>query len=73
VSGGDHRWFKGSTGKERHVTRDINNNNNNNNTLTILRIVLNLMLLISKKLGVGCIPGPHCVKNKFLMKRSFEK
>jgi hypothetical protein len=35
LSGGDHRWFKRSTGKERPVTRDIhntsNNNNNNNN------------------------------------------
>jgi len=24
VSGGDHCWFEGSTGKERHVTGDIN-------------------------------------------------
>jgi hypothetical protein len=33
VSGGDHRWFKRSTGEKRPVTRDIhiNNNNNNNN------------------------------------------
>jgi hypothetical protein len=33
VSGGDHCWFKRSTGKERPVTGDddINNNNNNNN------------------------------------------
>jgi hypothetical protein len=31
VSGGDHRWFKGSTGEKRPVTRDNNNNNNNNN------------------------------------------
>jgi len=23
VSGGDHRWFKRSTGKKRPVTRDI--------------------------------------------------
>ena len=22
MSGGDHCWFKGSTGKKRHVTRD---------------------------------------------------
>jgi len=40
VRGGDHRWFKRSTGKERPVTidddddddDDNNNNNNNNNT-----------------------------------------
>jgi len=31
LSGGDSRWFKRSTGKKRHVTRDDNNNNNNNN------------------------------------------
>ena len=46
MSGGDHRWFKRSTGKKRLVTRDDNdddddgddgddddddNNNNNNN------------------------------------------
>jgi hypothetical protein len=31
VSGGGHRWFKESTGKERHVTGDNNDNNNNNN------------------------------------------
>jgi hypothetical protein len=28
VSGGDQRWFKRSTGKERHVTRNNNNYNN---------------------------------------------
>jgi hypothetical protein len=36
LSGGDHRWFKRSAGKERPVTRDshivYNNNNNNINT-----------------------------------------
>jgi len=31
VTGGDHRWFKTSTGKEIPVKRDIHNNNNNNN------------------------------------------
>ena len=30
LSGGDHCWFKRSSRKKRHVTRDINNNNNNN-------------------------------------------
>jgi hypothetical protein len=29
LSGGDHRWFKRSTRKKRHVTRDNVNNNNN--------------------------------------------
>jgi hypothetical protein len=29
VSGGGHRWFKGSTGKKRSVTRDNDNKNNN--------------------------------------------
>ena len=29
LSGGDHRWFKRSTGKKRPVTGDTNNNNNN--------------------------------------------
>jgi len=33
LSGGDHRWFKGSTRKKRPVTRDDNNNNNNNNIM----------------------------------------
>ena len=28
LSGGDHRWFKRSTGKKRPVTRDDDNNNN---------------------------------------------
>jgi hypothetical protein len=32
LSGGDHRWFKRSTRKERPVTREDVNNNNNNNT-----------------------------------------
>ena len=34
MSGGDHCWFKGSTGKKRPVTEtsiSYNNNNNNNN------------------------------------------
>jgi hypothetical protein len=31
LSGGDHCWFKRSSGKERTVTRDDNTNNNNNN------------------------------------------
>jgi hypothetical protein len=30
MSGGDHRWFKRSTRKNKPVTRDNNNNNNNN-------------------------------------------
>jgi hypothetical protein len=42
VSGGGHRWFKGSTGKKRPLTRDDDdgnddddddNNNNNNNRI----------------------------------------
>jgi len=39
VSGGNHRWFKRSTGKKSPVTRDDDddddddNNNSNNNTL----------------------------------------
>jgi hypothetical protein len=36
VSGGGHRWFKGSTGKESSVTRgynDFGDNNSNNNIL----------------------------------------
>ena len=57
MSGGDHRWFKRSTGKERPVTRDIhmynNNNNNNNNN--------NKIIIISKKY-VSNIPGKHEVK-----------
>jgi hypothetical protein len=35
VSGGDQCWFKGNTGKKRHVTRDGNNNNNNNNNNSV--------------------------------------
>ena len=31
LSGGDHRWFKRSTGEKRPVTRDIHIYNNNNN------------------------------------------
>jgi hypothetical protein len=34
VSGGVHRWFKRSTGKKRHVTRDKNNTKNYNNKKT---------------------------------------
>jgi hypothetical protein len=36
VSGGGHRWFKGSTGKKRRVTRDNNNSNENNNNAHFL-------------------------------------
>jgi hypothetical protein len=37
LSGGGHRWFKGSTGKKRHdVTKEDNNNNNNNNNINNL-------------------------------------
>jgi len=32
LSGGDHRWFKRSTGKKRPVTRDIHIYNNNTTT-----------------------------------------
>jgi len=38
VSGGDHRWFKRSTGKKRPVTReddDNDDNDKNNNTWNI--------------------------------------
>jgi hypothetical protein len=31
-SGGDHRWFKRSTRKERPVTRDDVNNDNDNSS-----------------------------------------
>ena len=42
LSGGDHRWFKRSTGKKRLVTRDIHiyNNNNNNSSNTECRLVI---------------------------------
>jgi len=34
VSGGDHRWFKGSSWKKRQeISISYNNNNNNNNSL----------------------------------------
>jgi hypothetical protein len=33
LSGGDHRWFKRSTGKERPVTRDGDDDDDNNNNL----------------------------------------
>jgi hypothetical protein len=36
VSGGDHCWFKRSTGKKRPVARDNNNNNNNNIIILII-------------------------------------
>jgi hypothetical protein len=46
LSGGDHRWFKRSTGEKRPVTRydDDDNNNNNNNkyaAATIMTQTLN--------------------------------
>ena len=31
LSGGDHRWFKRSTGKKRPVTRDDNTNDDDDN------------------------------------------
>ena len=42
LSGGDHRWFKTSTGKKRPVTRDIhiyNNNNRETKKLFVVRII----------------------------------
>jgi len=41
VSGGDHRWFRRSTGKKRPVARDDdydNNNNNYNNKLDFVQV-----------------------------------
>jgi len=35
MSGGDHRWFKRSTGKKRPVTRDIHIYYNNNNITAV--------------------------------------
>jgi len=52
LSGGDHRWFKGSTGEKRLVTRDIhinNNNNNNNNTFWRTRILIMLFAEYSNR------------------------
>jgi hypothetical protein len=39
LSGGEHRWFKRSTGEKRPVTRDDDDdddNNNNNFTISVL-------------------------------------
>jgi hypothetical protein len=40
MSGGNHRWFRKSTRKKRHVTRDNTNNNNNNNNIKIITVTI---------------------------------
>jgi len=60
VSGGDHRWFKRSTGKKRPVSKDIH-------------IVLLLLLLFA---AIGLSGGGSvyftCIQNKKLVTTKFE-